>query len=107
VIPLTGANPAAADSWSRSPGRRVDRRRPQAVLPGAHELALRVTGDRTTGRLLGCSWSGHKGSAVAKRVDIASALFAGRSVDQVSGLDLAYPPPLGSPWDAMQAAARA
>jgi hypothetical protein len=28
------------------------------------------------------------------------------SVDQVSDLDLSYSPPLGSPWDAVQAGAQ-
>lgn len=74
--------------------------------PGAHELMLRVTGDQVTGRLLGMQLVGHKDGAVAKRVDIAAAaLFAGLSVDQVSDLDLAYTPPLGSPFDAVQVAA--
>jgi hypothetical protein len=41
-------------------------------------------------------------------VDIAAAaLFAGLTVDQVSDLDLAYTPPLGSPWDAVQTATQA
>ena len=73
--------------------------------PGAHELALRVTGDTETGLLLGMQLVGHKDAAVAKRVDIAAtALFARLTVDQVSDLDLAYTPPLGSPWDAVQVA---
>jgi NADPH-dependent 2,4-dienoyl-CoA reductase/sulfur reductase-like enzyme len=76
--------------------------------PGAHELTVRVTGDARTGRLLGMQLVGHMEGAVAKRVDIAAAaLFAGLAVDQVSDLDLAYTPPLGSPWDAVQAAAQA
>ena len=51
---------------------------------------------------------GHRDASIAKRVDIAAAaLFAGLTVDQISDLDLAYPPPLGSPWDAVQAATQA
>ncbi|MGH8940426.1 MAG: FAD-dependent oxidoreductase, partial [Actinomycetes bacterium] len=76
--------------------------------PGAQALSIRVTGDRGTGQLLGMQLVGHKDASVAKRVDIAAAaLFAGLTVDQVSDLDLAYTPPLGSPWDAVQAAAQA
>ena len=41
--------------------------------PGGHELTLRVTGDRATGRLLGMQLVGHKDAAVAKRVDITAA----------------------------------
>ncbi len=37
----------------------------------------------------------------------ATALFAGLTVAQVSDLDLSYTPPLGSPWDAVQAATQA
>jgi hypothetical protein len=51
---------------------------------------------------------GHRDASIAKRVDIAAAaLFAGLTVDQVSDLDLAYTPPLGSPWDAVQTATQA
>ena len=76
--------------------------------PGAHELTLRATGDTATGRLLGMQLAGHKNGAVAKRVDIAAAaLYAELTVDQVNDLDLAYTPPLGSPWDAVQMAAQA
>jgi NADPH-dependent 2,4-dienoyl-CoA reductase/sulfur reductase-like enzyme len=77
----------------------------KAYYPGAHAISLRVTGDRNTGLLLGMQLVGHRDASIAKRVDIAAAaLFAGLTVDQVSDLDLAYTPPLGSPWDAVQAA---
>jgi NADPH-dependent 2,4-dienoyl-CoA reductase/sulfur reductase-like enzyme len=80
----------------------------KAYYPGAHDISLRVTGDRNTRRLLGMQLVGHRDASIAKRVDIAAAaLFAGLNVDQVSDLDLAYTPPLGSPWDAVQAAAQA
>ena len=32
---------------------------------------------------------------------------AGLTVDAISDLDLSYTPPLGSPWDAVQAGAQA
>jgi hypothetical protein len=42
-----------------------------------------------------------------QRIDIpAAAMFAGLSVDQLSDLDLSYTRPFGSPWDAVQVAAR-
>jgi hypothetical protein len=51
---------------------------------------------------------GHRSSSVAKRIDIyAAALHHGMTVDEVSDLDLSYTPPLGSPYDAVQAAAHA
>jgi NADPH-dependent 2,4-dienoyl-CoA reductase/sulfur reductase-like enzyme len=80
----------------------------KAYYPGAHPISLRVTGDRNTGLLLGMQLVGHRDASIAKRVDIAAAaLFAGLTVDQISDLDLAYTPPLGSPWDAVQAATQA
>ena len=45
---------------------------------------------------------------LAKRIDIvATAIFHGMTVDEVSDLDLSYTPPLGSPWDAVQMGAQA
>jgi hypothetical protein len=68
---------------------------------------MRYTGDQVTGRLLGLQILGRLGSEIAKRVDVAaSALFSELSVDEVSDFDLSYTPPLGSPWDALQAGAQ-
>jgi NADPH-dependent 2,4-dienoyl-CoA reductase/sulfur reductase-like enzyme len=80
----------------------------KAYYPGSHRVAMRVTGDRGTGRLLGLQLYGHKNAEVAKRVDIAAtAIFNNMTVDAVSDLDLSYTPPLGSPWDAVQIGAQA
>jgi NADPH-dependent 2,4-dienoyl-CoA reductase/sulfur reductase-like enzyme len=80
----------------------------KAYYPGSHRITMRVTGDRATGRLLGLQLFGHKNAEIAKRVDIAAtSIFHGMTVDAVSDLDLSYTPPLGSPWDAVQAAAQA
>jgi NADPH-dependent 2,4-dienoyl-CoA reductase/sulfur reductase-like enzyme len=80
----------------------------KAYYPGSHRIHMRFTGDRATGRLLGVQLFGHKDAEVAKRIDIAAtAIFHGMTVDEVSDLDLSYTPPLGSPWDAIQAGAQA
>jgi NADPH-dependent 2,4-dienoyl-CoA reductase/sulfur reductase-like enzyme len=80
----------------------------KAYYPGSHKIAMRFTGDRATGRLLGVQLFGHKHAEIAKRIDIAAAaIYSGLSVDEVSDLDLSYTPPLGSPWDAIQAGAQA
>jgi NADPH-dependent 2,4-dienoyl-CoA reductase/sulfur reductase-like enzyme len=80
----------------------------KAYYPGSQPITMSYTGDRTTGRLLGVQLIGTLGSEIAKRVDIpATAIFNGQTVDQMSDLDLAYTPPLGSPWDALQAGAQA
>ena len=75
----------------------------KAYYPGSHRIAMRVTGDRATGRLLGLQLFGHRHAEIAKRIDIAAtAIFHGMTVDGLSDLDLSYTPPLGSPWDAVQ-----
>jgi NADPH-dependent 2,4-dienoyl-CoA reductase/sulfur reductase-like enzyme len=80
----------------------------KAYYPGSHRISMRVTGDRTTGRLLGVQLFGHRHAEVAKRIDIAAtAIFHGMTIDAVSDLDLSYTPPLGSPWDAVQMGAQA
>jgi NADPH-dependent 2,4-dienoyl-CoA reductase/sulfur reductase-like enzyme len=80
----------------------------KAYYPGSHRIAMRVTGDRSSGRLLGLQLVGHRHAEVAKRVDIAAtALFHEMTVDAVSDVDLSYTPPLGSPWEAVQMGAQA
>lgn len=80
----------------------------KAYYPGSHRIAMRWTGDRRSGRLLGVQLFGHRHAEVAKRIDIAAtAIFNGMTVDAVSQLDLSYTPPLGSPWDAVQIGAQA
>jgi pyruvate/2-oxoglutarate dehydrogenase complex dihydrolipoamide dehydrogenase (E3) component len=41
----------------------------KAYYPGAHQLHLRITGDRASGRLLGAQLVGHHDAEVAKRID--------------------------------------
>jgi NADPH-dependent 2,4-dienoyl-CoA reductase/sulfur reductase-like enzyme len=80
----------------------------KAYYPGSHRIAMRFTGDGVTGRLLGVQLFGHRHAEIAKRIDIAAtAIFHGMTVDAISDLDLSYTPPLGSPWDAVQAGAQA
>ncbi|HVW47223.1 MAG TPA: FAD-dependent oxidoreductase [Solirubrobacterales bacterium] len=75
----------------------------KAYYPGARPIAMRLTGDRRGGRLLGVQLVGHRGSEVAKRIDIpATAIFNEMTADAFADLDLSYTPPLGSPWEAVQ-----
>jgi NADPH-dependent 2,4-dienoyl-CoA reductase/sulfur reductase-like enzyme len=77
----------------------------KVYYPGAKKLHMRVTGDRSTGRLLGAQIVGPYDASIAKRIDIyATALFHGMSVHGMDDLDLSYTPPLGAPWDAVQEA---
>ena len=80
----------------------------KAYYPGATPISIRITGDAATGRLLGAQLIGSKSAEVAKRVDtFATALFHEMTVTEMTELDLAYTPPLGSPWDAVQMATQA
>jgi NADPH-dependent 2,4-dienoyl-CoA reductase/sulfur reductase-like enzyme len=79
----------------------------KAYYPGAGTLHLSVTGDRGSRRLLGARIVGPRGAEVSKRIDIfAAALFHGMRVDELEDLDLSYTPPLSSPFDPVQMAAR-
>ena len=80
----------------------------KAYYPTAHPITIRLTGDTSTGRLLGAQLVGRRGTEIAKRVDIyATAIYHDMTVDALNELDLSYTPPLGSPWDAVQMAAQA
>jgi NADPH-dependent 2,4-dienoyl-CoA reductase/sulfur reductase-like enzyme len=80
----------------------------KAYYPGSHRIHMQVTGDRTTGRLLGLQLFGHRHAEIAKRIDIAAtAIFNHMTVDAISDLDLSYTPPLGSPWEAIQMGSQA
>ena len=71
----------------------------KSYYPDSHPIAMRYTGDRRTGQLLGVQLVGHLTSEIAKRIDIpATAIFNRMTVDAFSDLDLSYAPPLGSPW---------
>ncbi len=79
----------------------------KAYYPGSHRIAIRLTGDRVSKRLLGLQLFGHHESSIAKRIDTAAtAIFHEMTVGEVSDLDLSYTPPLGSPWDAIQVGAQ-
>ncbi len=79
----------------------------KAYYPGATPISIRITGDASTGALLGAQLVGHRSAEISKRVDTyATALFHAMTVDRLSELDLSYTPPLGSPWDAVQVAAQ-
>jgi len=80
----------------------------KAYYPDSHRISMRFTGDRRTGRLLGVQLFGHRHAEVAKRIDIAAvAIHNNMTVEAISDLDLSYTPPLGSPWDAVQAGSQA
>jgi NADPH-dependent 2,4-dienoyl-CoA reductase/sulfur reductase-like enzyme len=79
----------------------------KAYYPGSRPITIRLTGEAATGRLLGGQLVGAYGAEVAKRADVlATAIFTGLTIPQLSDLDLAYTPPLAAPWDAIQTVAQ-
>ena len=66
--------------------------------PGSQRMAMKLIADRDSGRVLGAQIVG--GNGVDKRIDvIATALYAGLTVEDLEGLDLAYAPPFSSAKD--------
>jgi NADPH-dependent 2,4-dienoyl-CoA reductase/sulfur reductase-like enzyme len=80
----------------------------KAYYPGARRLHLRITGDRSSGRLLGAQILGSWRAEISKRIDVfATALHHGMTVEGLNDLDLSYTPPFSSPWDPIQMSAQA
>lgn len=68
--------------------------------PGAQRLSLKVLFDPESGKLLGAQAVGRDG--VDKRIDvIATAIYAGLTIDDLMNLELAYAPAFGSAKDAI------
>jgi NADPH-dependent 2,4-dienoyl-CoA reductase/sulfur reductase-like enzyme len=79
----------------------------KVYYPGASRMLIRVTGDQTTGKLLGAQIIGRHGAEISKRIDVfATALFYRMQVEALNDLDLSYTPPLSSPWDPVQMSAQ-
>jgi NADPH-dependent 2,4-dienoyl-CoA reductase/sulfur reductase-like enzyme len=74
-------------------------------LPESGPIHVKVIAEKGTGRLLGCQIVGMAGSG--KRIDAATvAIWNQMTVEEVTGLDLAYAPPFSPVWDPVQIAAR-
>jgi len=73
--------------------------------PGAAPMRTKIVAERRSGRLLGAQVVGAEGAA--KRIDaLAVALWNQMTVEQMSGLDLAYAPPFSPVWDPVLIAVR-
>lgn len=71
--------------------------------PGAETIALKVLFHPSTGRLLGAQAVGRDGAD--KRIDvIATAIYAGLTINDLMNLELAYAPQFGSAKDAINQA---
>jgi NADPH-dependent 2,4-dienoyl-CoA reductase/sulfur reductase-like enzyme/rhodanese-related sulfurtransferase len=68
--------------------------------PGAERVSLKLLFDKTTGKIMGAQGVGLDG--IDKRIDvIATAIYAGLSVQDLMNLELAYAPAFGSAKDAI------
>jgi NADPH-dependent 2,4-dienoyl-CoA reductase/sulfur reductase-like enzyme/rhodanese-related sulfurtransferase len=68
--------------------------------PGSEMLALKVLFHPETGKILGAQATGSDGAD--KRIDVlATAIFAGLTVDDLMNIELAYAPQFGSAKDAV------
>nr|KGA07404.1 MAG: CoA-disulfide reductase [actinobacterium acMicro-1] len=68
--------------------------------PGSETLALKVLFHPETGKILGAQATGSDGAD--KRIDVlATAIFAGLTVDDLMNIELAYAPQFGSAKDAV------
>lgn len=71
--------------------------------PGSKRLSLKVLFERKTGKILGAQANGEDG--VDKRIDvIATAMYAGLTIEDLMDLELAYAPQFGSAKDAVNLA---
>jgi len=109
VFDLAIARTGLGEEECRTSGRTCETVAIQArpvshYYPGAEDaLTLRITFDPTTRALLGGQIAGRRG--VDKRIDVlATALYAGLTIDELQALDLAYAPPFNGVWDPLQQA---
>jgi NADPH-dependent 2,4-dienoyl-CoA reductase/sulfur reductase-like enzyme/rhodanese-related sulfurtransferase len=71
--------------------------------PGSERVSLKVLFDKATGKILGAQGVGLDG--IDKRIDvIATAIYAGLTVQDLMNLELAYAPAFGSAKDAINQA---
>ena len=74
-------------------------------FPGARPITIKMIAEKRSGRLLGAQIVGEEGAA--KRIDVlATAIWNGMTVEEVSGLDLSYGGPFAPVWDPVLIAAR-
>jgi NADPH-dependent 2,4-dienoyl-CoA reductase/sulfur reductase-like enzyme len=73
-------------------------------MPDAQRLTIKLVAEQGAGRLLGGQVVARSGAD--KRIDVlATALYSGLTVEELTRLDLAYAPPFNSVWDPIQVAA--
>jgi len=73
--------------------------------PGLKSIMVKLIAEKGTKKLVGAQAIG--GEAVAKRIDVlATAIWAGMTLDEIAWLDLTYVPPVAPVWDPVLVAAQ-
>ncbi|GAB3499863.1 FAD-dependent oxidoreductase [Nocardiopsis coralliicola] len=105
-VARTGLNEAEAEAAGfrfTAVALRSDSR--AGYYPGAEPMTVKLIAEQGSGRLLGGQIVGR--DAAAKRIDVvATALWNGMDVLDMSGMDLGYAPPFAPVWDPVLIAAR-
>lgn len=77
-----------------------------APAMGMKKIGLKLTADKSSGKLLGAQAVGVAG-AVGRINALSVALWTGLTLDEIGYLDLAYAPPFSAAWDIIHNAAQA
>jgi len=73
--------------------------------PNRKSIMIKLISEKSTQKLLGAQAIG--GEGVAKRIDVlATAIWAGITLDEIAWLDLTYVPPVAPVWDPVLVAAQ-
>jgi len=102
----TGLSEKEAVAAGFSPVSNITWGSAMAPALGMRKIGLKLTADRSTGKLLGAQAVGAAG-AVGRINALSVALWAGMDLDQIGYLDLAYSPPYSPSWDIIHNAAQA
>jgi NADPH-dependent 2,4-dienoyl-CoA reductase/sulfur reductase-like enzyme len=105
-VARTGLREAEAEhAGLRSVSTVVESTTRAGYFPGSKPITIKMLAEKRSGRLLGAQIVGEEGAA--KRIDVlATALWNGMTVEEISGLDLSYAPPFAPVWDPVLIAAR-
>lgn len=93
---LAGYSPVSMLVWGSA----------MAPALGMKKIGLKLTADRSSGKLLGAQAVGVAG-AVGRINALSVALWTGLDIDEIAYLDLAYSPPYSGAWDIIHNAAQA
>ncbi|MDD4356578.1 MAG: FAD-dependent oxidoreductase [Smithellaceae bacterium] len=102
----TGLSEKEATAAGFSPVSNITWGSAMAPALGLRKIGLKLTADKSSGRLLGAQAVGVAG-AVGRINALSVALWAEMNLDQIGYLDLAYSPPFSPAWDIIHNAAQA